>query len=584
MTSTSPHVVAATTDDPAVPDAGSFSHGRAAKASTSEIGTGIYARQLQHLMPDVQAALGPFPWQAESINAWQARRVDGQTQTRVIKAALAGAIARDCGLVSSDELDAGVTIALIGWQLGLTMTGSPRRGSSTTNDERIHACLFAIRVLSESPRLQAPEILDDLAQHLHWLSRLRANRIDDHLQKWCTIAEGGWLLRDTSLIQRAALQIDQLLAHSESLPNRTLVEQSQRFDLLALTTERCSWSNFDHVLEQWIEKLRFHVHPNGCVPSATGVRLPVSPVGIEILAKRNSNADSLARSIREYIRQSGVGVRWSTSDAANFALAAVHGQPFQASRASGPLADSGIPPTANGDHDTPAPTQIIVADKTYLEVDNGDRVSMHVTFLDSNETITCWRPALYHNQQLLTPLAETVRCERVTLHQEQLSNGDRDTSLNADSQQEDPSIAQLPQAGPDSRGPCLTRLVLVGRLGINRQSPLSGAPSKSPRQLPLLRMLRRLTGLGVFRGIPGMAWFRRKCRCQHRPRFRRVIDLYDDHVSVRDIFAMRSSEDIVYLPERQIAGSDGKTSSITHQVTAIPILDVVRSFGRSSCL
>lgn len=527
----------------------------------------VYCCQLLNMLPDLQGALGPSPWHLDGITAWYEHQGRDGRQLRSLEAALAGAVLIDLGIALDDGFRSNLATALTGWQLGLTMTGKPRRGFELSTADRIHACQHAVRILGESLQFQEEDVFNDLSAHLHWIRNRRVKTPALRAEKWSCIAEGAWLLRDQDMLDDARERMSAIVCCDDDWRTQPLADRSRILDAIAMASVRCGWTHFDDALAEHIADMHAYVHPGGCVPSRMGERLPVSPVAPEVLAGKMHSARSLACKLRAYITRAGYKTRWSTREAANFALAAAYATPDNAGcmDATEPLSPMrqdptpvDAPVTRNGNAASPdvQPAsddktwpRILATHDAYVELDIEDHVTLHVTFPRTGETITCWRPAVYRNEGLLVPMAGSVRIRCVPA---------RASSANAENADEN-------------------RFELVGRLkraGSNND-PTALKPKR--RWTTLARAIRRVTGAHLLRRLPGIGWVRSLCRSHAGPRFRRIIQCRQEHVTVRDVVALHDTGDVVYLAERTLT-RQGTVEPHTHQFSGIRLLDVVRSY------
>ncbi|RME41834.1 MAG: hypothetical protein D6788_00370 [Planctomycetota bacterium] len=112
-----------------------------------------------------------------------------------------------------DRLVSAVRASLIAWQLSLLGDGRPIERSGRNSPDLARSAFHVGTLLAESPRFRRDDLLRDLERHLAWLSRRSAFvSASAEAYRIAALVEGGILLRNAPLLERARKNLGRLLA------------------------------------------------------------------------------------------------------------------------------------------------------------------------------------------------------------------------------------------------------------------------------------------------------------------------------------------------------------------------------------
>ncbi|UCC31360.1 MAG: hypothetical protein JSU86_03605, partial [Phycisphaerales bacterium] len=191
---------------------------------------------------------------------------------------------------------------MIHWQLSLRGDGRPGHRQLLRSPLYVATAGQVVQLLSETAGFQTSMLLRDLERHLQWLPSRPPQTPWVEAALICAIADGGVLVRDTTLLRQARSRLEALLARQNEegwFPEHggpDVGRLSLTIDALARLYRQNRWEELKEPLGRALSFLTHFVHPDGSVGgcySSCDTEF-ISPYGMELLAPTFAEAASLA--------------------------------------------------------------------------------------------------------------------------------------------------------------------------------------------------------------------------------------------------------------------------------------------------
>ncbi|MCH7631856.1 MAG: hypothetical protein IIB59_01480 [Planctomycetes bacterium] len=204
------------------------------------------------------------------------------------------------------RLKESVRSALVRWQLSMRGDGCPVTAALRGSPLTAVIAGDVVHLLSETRGFQTSALLNDLANHLHWVARRSAMTPWAEAAAVGALSDGALLVRDRSLVSIARERLARLLVRQDDegwFPESggaDIGRLALTIDALARVYRQSGWDELRGPLARATKFLTHFVHPDdtaGGTYGSCGTAF-MSPAGLELLAASNDDAAWLAAASR----------------------------------------------------------------------------------------------------------------------------------------------------------------------------------------------------------------------------------------------------------------------------------------------